>query len=158
MISDRQPRQRLLIFIVAYNAESFIQQVTYRIQPDLGDYLDVEILIIDDASHDQTFERALEIKTVGELPFKLRVLVIPVNQGYGGNQNLGNWYAIQKKFDFFALLHGDGQYAPEFLSELIKPLMSGEADAVIGSRMLTPKAALEGGMPLYKYIGNRILT
>ncbi|MGB3717251.1 MAG: bifunctional glycosyltransferase/class I SAM-dependent methyltransferase [Candidatus Promineifilaceae bacterium] len=158
MISDHRPRQRLLIFIVAYNAESFIQQVIYRIPPDLGEYLDVEILIIDDASHDQTFESALEVKTVGELPFRLRVLVNPINQGYGGNQKLGNWYAIQKKFDFVALLHGDGQYAPEFLPELIKPLMSGEAEAVIGSRMLTPKAALQGGMPLHKYIGNRILT
>lgn len=136
----------------------FIQQVLYRIPPELGKYLDVEILVIDDASQDQSFERALEVKTAGTLPFKLQVLANPVNQGYGGNQKLGYWYAIQNGFDFVALLHGDGQYAPEIMPELIKPLLSGEADSVIGSRMLTPKAAVRGGMPLYKYIGNRILT
>ncbi|MBK7896065.1 MAG: glycosyltransferase [Anaerolineaceae bacterium] len=157
-VSEYKPRQRLLIFIVAYNAEKFIQQVLYRIPPELRENLDVEILVIDDASQDQSFERALDVKSKGELPFKLQVLTNPVNQGYGGNQKLGYWYAIQKGFDYVALLHGDGQYAPEILPELIQPLLRGEADSVIGSRMLAPKAAIKGGMPLYKYIGNRILT
>ena len=158
MISGRQTRQRLLIFVVAYNAESFIEQVLYRIPPELGEHLEVEVLVIDDASGDQTFERALKMKAAADLPFRLRVLVNPVNQGYGGNQKLGYWYAIHNKFDFVALLHGDGQYAPEILLELTRPLMSGEADAVIGSRMLPANSALQGGMPMYKYVGNKILT
>jgi len=158
MISDRQLRQRLLIFVVAYNHESFIQQVLARIPRELADELDVELLVIDDASGDRTFEEALELETAGELPFKLRVLANPVNQGYGGNQKLGYWYAIQNGFDFVALLHGDGQYAPELLPELMEPLTNGEAEAVMGSRMLTADSALQGGMPLYKYVGNRILT
>src|SRR5690606_8829722 len=80
------------------------------------------------------------------------------NQGYGGNQILGYQYAIQRGFDIVALLHGDGQYAPEALPELLAPLERGEADAVFGSRMAVAGAALKGGMPLYKYVGNRILT
>jgi len=56
------------------------------------------------------------------------------------------------------LLHGDGQYAPELIGELVEPLRKGTADAVLGSRVLTRGAALRGGMPLYKFIGNKILT
>ena len=57
-----------------------------------------------------------------------------------------------------ALVHGDGQYAPERLPDLLTPLLSGEADAVFGSRMMKKGDALRGGMPLYKYLGNRVLT
>lgn len=158
MTSSRHFHQRLLILIVAFNHESFIQEVLNRIPPELGEDLDVEILVIDDASDDQTFEKASMLRATGEFPFGLRVLTNPVNQGYGGNQKLGYWYAIENNYDFVALLHGDGQYAPEILPELVKPLKSGDADAVIGSRMLQAKSALEGGMPVYKYVGNRILT
>jgi 2-polyprenyl-3-methyl-5-hydroxy-6-metoxy-1,4-benzoquinol methylase len=81
-----------------------------------------------------------------------------VNQGYGGNQKIGYHYAIEHGFDYVALLHGDGQYAPEVLPMLVEPLRRGEADAVFGSRMMKPGDALRGGMPLYKFVGNRILT
>ncbi len=57
-----------------------------------------------------------------------------------------------------ALVHGDGQYAPEFLPDLVRPVRDGEADAVLGSRMLERREARRGGMPLYKLVGNRILT
>ena len=89
---------------------------------------------------------------------KLIVLYNPENQGYGGNQKIGYQFAIKNKFDVVALLHGDGQYAPEKLPELIQPVISGEAEACFGSRMLERRAALKNGMPLYKYLGNRILT
>ena len=56
------------------------------------------------------------------------------------------------------MVHGDGQYAPEELPRLLEPLRDGRADAVFGSRMMTRFGALKGGMPLYKYVGNRILT
>jgi SAM-dependent methyltransferase len=56
------------------------------------------------------------------------------------------------------LLHGDGQYAPECIPTLLAPLLDGSADAVFGSRMLVPGVARQGGMPLYKYLGNRVLT
>src|SRR5262249_47485168 len=54
--------------------------------------------------------------------------------------------------------HGDGQYAPEVLDDLINPIAQGKADAVFGSRMMIPDGALKGGMPLYKYVGNKVLT
>jgi SAM-dependent methyltransferase len=86
------------------------------------------------------------------------VLYNPENQGYGGNQKLGYQYAIRHGFDVVVLLHGDGQYAPERLPALLAPLLDGSADVVLGSRMLAPGVARAGGMPLYKFVGNRILT
>ena len=157
MAEETTRKPRVLIFIVAYNAEKTIQDVLRRIPPALQQY-DTEILIIDDASGDRTFERGEEARRAGQLPFKLTVLFNPVNQGYGGNQKIGFHYAIEQGFDAVALVHGDGQYAPECLPELLRPIIAGEADAVFGSRMLTPGGARRGGMPLYKFVGNKILT
>ena len=154
----RPSRRRVLVFIVAYNAEKTISEVVRRIPADLAATYDLEVLIIDDASRDATFVESHSVSKAGYLPFPVRVLFNPVNQGYGGNQKLGYHYAIEKGFDFVALLHGDGQYAPECLPRLLEPLERGEADAVMGSRMLAGDGALKGGMPLYKYIGNRVLT
>jgi glycosyltransferase involved in cell wall biosynthesis len=151
-------KPRLLIFIVAYFAERTIEKVVRRVPVNLLDTYDVEILIIDDSSQDETFAKAVNTARQKNIPFKLTVLYNPLNQGYGGNQKIGYHYAIANGFDFVALLHGDGQYAPEMLGTLAEPLRQGEADAVFGSRMLVPKNALRGGMPLYKYFGNRILT
>jgi glycosyltransferase involved in cell wall biosynthesis/2-polyprenyl-3-methyl-5-hydroxy-6-metoxy-1,4-benzoquinol methylase len=149
---------RLLIFIVAYFAERTLEKVVRRIPANLSEIYDIEILIIDDGSKDATFAEGVRIGGHSDIPFKVTVLYNPVNQGYGGNQKIGYHFAIEKGFDFVALLHGDGQYAPEVLGKLIEPLRLGEADAVFGSRMLLPGDALKGGMPLYKYVGNRILT
>ena len=151
-------KPRLLVFIVAYNAEKTIESVLQRIPDSLGERYHVEILIIDDSSQDQTFERGDAVRRAGSLPFPLHVLFNPVNQGYGGNQKIGFHFAIERDFDFVALVHGDGQYAPECLPELVEPLVAGEAHAVFGSRMLTRGGARSGGMPLYKFIGNKILT
>lgn len=150
----RQPR--VLVFIVAYYAESTILDVLERI-PDLPEY-DTEVLIIDDGSSDKTYAFAERLRRLGNYRHPLTVLTNPVNQGYGGNQKLGYHYAIEHGFDYVALLHGDGQYAPEMLPELLAPLRRGEADVVMGSRMLVRRNALKGGMPLYKFVGNQILT
>jgi glycosyltransferase involved in cell wall biosynthesis len=152
---SRKPR--VLIFIVAYNAEKTIARVIRRIPLTLLDDYEIEALIIDDASRDATFEKSYETSKQ-ELPFRVHTLFNPENQGYGGNQKLGYHYAIQHGFDLVALVHGDGQYAPECLPDLLQPLRDGQADAVFGSRMMTRHGALRGGMPLYKYAGNRILT
>ncbi len=155
---NEQKRFRVLVFIVAYNAERTIENVLSRIPASLAEEYDVEILAIDDSSNDRTFEIGHKIGLTGSLPFPLHVLFNPTNQGYGGNQKIGYHYAIKNDFDFVALIHGDGQYAPEVLPELLKPLSQGLADAVFGSRMLTRGAARKGGMPLYKFLGNKILT
>jgi len=148
--------KRLLIFIVAYNAESTIEKVLTRIPKSLHSD-QVEVLIIDDSSKDETFRNGLRYQQ-RQSDFKITVLRTPVNQGYGGNQKLGYRYAIDHGFDIVALIHGDGQYAPEELPFLLDPLLRNEADAVFGSRMINKQAARRGGMPLYKWIGNQALT
>ncbi len=154
MSTDRKPR--VLVFIVAYFAETTILKVLERI-PDLPGY-DVEVLIIDDCSADATFAHSERLRSSGAYRHKLTVLANAANQGYGGNQKLGYRYAIEQGFDHVVLLHGDGQYAPEMLPDLLAPLARGEADVVLGSRMLTPGGARRGGMPFYKFVGNKILT
>jgi glycosyltransferase involved in cell wall biosynthesis len=154
----RHHKPRLLVFIVAYNAEKTIQSVVRRIPAELADLYEVEVLIIDDASRDTTFFHGVRLRQAEEIPFPLHVLFNPVNLGYGGNQKVGFQYAIENGYDLVALVHGDGQYAPECLPMLVEPLRRGEAAAVFGSRMLTRTGALQGGMPLYKFAGNRILT
>ncbi|MEO5332737.1 MAG: bifunctional glycosyltransferase/class I SAM-dependent methyltransferase [Magnetococcus sp. YQC-5] len=149
--------KKILIFIVAYNAEKTIQTVLHRIPTSLDPH-HTEILIIDDASQDKTFEMAREYVQRTTPFFRITVLYNPVNLGYGGNQKVGFHYAIQHGFDIVALVHGDGQYAPEVLPELLAPLMDERADVVFGSRMMQRGAAIRGGMPLYKFVGNKILT
>jgi len=147
---------RILIFIVAYNAEKTLKSVISRIPVNLREF-DIEILVIDDCSKDQTFQEGLQVES-RDSGFKMTVLRNPENLGYGGNQKLGYRFAIENQFDFVALVHGDGQYAPEKLPELLQPLIHGEADVVFGSRMINKKDAIKGGMPLYKWVGNQILT
>lgn len=155
---DGLTRPRLLVLVVAYNAERTIQPVLARLPPSLAETYDVEVLVIDDSSTDDTFARGDAVRQGHDFPFALTVLFNPVNLGYGGNQKVGFHYGLTHGFDAVALLHGDGQYAPESLPDLVAPVTSGEADAVFGSRMLVPGAARRGGMPLYKFAGNRILT
>src|SRR5271155_2124107 len=109
----RTDKPRLLIFIVAYYAEATILKVLERI-PDLEDY-DVEVLLIDDCSADKTFHLSEQLSRSGDYRYPLTVLANPLNQGYGGNQKIGYHFAVEKGFDLVALLHGDGQYAPEML-------------------------------------------
>src|SRR5689334_13466645 len=147
---------RIGILVVAYNAESTLRSVLRRIPQDIWDKID-EVFVFDDASQDRTFEAGQACK---DEPFgsKLHVFRNDVNLMYGGNQRKGYRYAIERGFDIVVLLHGDGQYAPEVMQRLLAPLEAGEAEMVMGSRMLVQGAALQGNMPLYKYAGNKILT
>src|SRR5688572_30495678 len=111
--------KRLLIFIVAYNAQTTIEKVLSRIPRSLESE-NVEVLIIDDSSKDDTFLNGLRYQQQNSA-FKITVLRTPENQGYGGNQKLGYRYAIDNGFDIVAMVHGDGQYAPEKLPALVMP-------------------------------------
>ncbi len=152
-----RPRQRLLVFIVAYQANTTLKGVLERIPPSVFEEYDCHVLVVDDASVDRTFEIGTEYRRAHP-ETRMTVLRNQYNQGYGGNQKVGYSFAIKEGFDFVALVHGDGQYAPERLPHLLEPLRDGRADAVFGSRMMDRLGALKGGMPLYKFVGNRILT
>ncbi len=149
--------KRIGILIVTYNAVTTLTKVLKRITPSVWANVE-EVAVFDDASQDDTYELAMGLKALRALP-KLTVLKHTRNLGYGGNQKAGYAYFIERGFDIVVLLHGDGQYAPEILAHLYHPIVSGEADAVFGSRMMkTYGGPLKGGMPLYKYVGNRILS
>jgi len=148
---------RLLIFVIAYYAEAQLVEVLERIPPSIFSQFDCEVLIVDDASEDRTFEIGQAYK-VSHPELRITVLRNQYNQGYGGNQKVGYSYAIVERFDLVAMVHGDGQYAPEELPRLVAPIVAGEADAVFGSRMIGRLDALRGGMPIYKFVGNKILT
>jgi len=149
--------KRIGILIVAYNAVTTLAKVFQRIPIDVWENVE-EVVVFDDASQDHTYELAVGYQLTAKIKH-LKVFKNPENLGYGGNQKLGYQYLIDRGFDAVVLLHGDGQYAPEILAHLYHPIVTGQADAVFGSRMMSDYGgAIKGGMPLYKYIGNRILT
>ncbi len=149
--------KRIGILILTYNAVTTIFSVLKRISPNVWKNVE-EVVIFDDASQDPTYELTAGIQLLMQVP-KLKALRHPKNLGYGGNQKAGYQYFIERGFDVVVLLHGDGQYAPELLAHMYHPIVEGDADAVFGSRMMKDYGGpLKGGMPLYKYIGNRILT
>ena len=143
------------VLIVAYNAKDTLARVLDRIPQDFAQQID-SILVCDDASTDNTHQVGLEYKSGSNLP--LTIVRHEINLGYGGNQKTGYQWALEKNLDAVILLHGDGQYAPEYLPQMVEPIISGRADVVFGSRMITQGGARKGGMPLYKYVGNKILT
>jgi glycosyltransferase involved in cell wall biosynthesis len=151
--SSESPQIGLLV--VAYNAESTLTTVLDRLPTSFRDKV-ARVLVADDASGDGTHEVGLHYQSRTDMP--LTVIRHEHNLGYGGNQKLGYRWAIDHGIDIIVLLHGDGQYAPEVIEDLVAPLVDGRADAVFGSRMLERGAARAGGMPLYKLTGNRILT
>ncbi|MEA5471673.1 bifunctional glycosyltransferase/class I SAM-dependent methyltransferase [Spirulina sp. 06S082] len=154
--ADNQGK-KIGILIVAYNAVDTLAKVFKRIPQNVWNNVK-EVVVFDDASQDNTYELANDYKTTMKIKH-LKVFKNPKNLGYGGNQKLGYQYLIDRGFDVVVLLHGDGQYAPEILSHLYHPIVTGEADAVFGSRMMPNYGgAIKGGMPLYKFIGNKILT
>lgn len=155
---------RVLIFIVAYNASNHIRSVLDRLPREVFNNRDYHVLIIDDCSKDDTAKIAGSHASNSKYD-NVTVMRNMVNMGYGGNQKIGYRYAIQNGYDFVILLHGDGQYAPELVLEFVKkwrpnPLdpKGARADVVLGSRMIDKAKARAGGMPLYKWVGNQILT
>jgi 2-polyprenyl-3-methyl-5-hydroxy-6-metoxy-1,4-benzoquinol methylase len=149
--------KRIGILIVAYNAATTLAKVFRRIPDTVWDNVE-EVVVFDDASQDETFELAVGWKQLHPNS-KLQIFKNEKNQGYGGNQIRGYRYLIERGFDIAVLLHGDGQYAPEILAHMYHPIVAGKADAVFGSRMMKEFGGpLKGGMPLYKFAGNKVLT
>lgn len=155
---NQKINQKLLVFIVAYNARDHITNVLDRIPDTIWNksLCNSDVLIIDDCSKDDTTEVARAYAQATGRAIAIRRN--ETNQGYGGNQKLGYQYAIDSGYDLVVLLHGDGQYDPALILTLAEPVLKNEADVVIGSRMMNKKDALKGGMPKYKFIGNIVLT
>lgn len=149
-------QKRIGIFVIAYNAVNRLDWTLDRIPKDVWEKVE-EVFIFDDCSTDNTYYAAIGYKHSKQLD-KLTIHRNKQNLRYGGNQKAGYQYAIARGFDIVVMLHADGQYAPEVLNDLLEPLESGEADMAFGSRMAAGGDPLAGGMPLYKFIGNRILT
>ncbi|PRH80806.1 glycosyltransferase/methyltransferase [Streptomyces solincola] len=147
---------RIGVLVVAYNAETTLERTLDRIPADFRPRI-AEILILDDASSDATFTAGTRWSQLDGMPPTV-VMRHTKNLGYGGNQKAGYRLAAERGLDIVVLLHGDGQYAPEMLPQMVEPLVRGECEAVFGSRMMRPGDALKGGMPLYKWLGNRVLT
>jgi glycosyltransferase involved in cell wall biosynthesis len=155
-VSEPTRRYKIGVLVMAYNAESTLAATLDRIPADFRPKID-ELIICDDASSDSTYHVGLRWQTVnGGVP--TTVVRHLKNLGYGGNQKAGYQLAADHGLDIIVLLHGDGQYAPECLPGIVAPLERDECDAVFGSRMMMPGSARHGGMPLYKYVGNRVLT
>jgi len=136
---------RIIIVLPAYNAAKTLEKT----------YLDIpretisKIILVDDVSQDQTVEVA---RSLG-----LSVVIHIQNRGYGGNQKTCYLEALKESADVVVMLHPDHQYDSKLVPELVAPILKGEADMVMGSRILNGRA-LEGGMPFWKFVANRVLT
>lgn len=147
--------KKILIFIPTYNACKTITKVLDRIPTDLKNKV-AELLVSDDGSSDNTFQLVLDYKKINNVKC-LKAIKHETNKGYGKHLKWAYQYAISEGFDIVVNLHGDGQYAPEKLQEMIEPLENNSADMVMGSRILGNEV-IKGGMPFEKIIGNRLLT
>src|SRR5689334_12075204 len=139
-------KSKVIVVMPAYNAEKTLEK-TYR---DIPKGSVDKVIVVDDASRDKTVEVAKKLH--------LEVFAHKTNKGYGGNQKTCYTQAIKANADIIVMLHPDYQYDPTLLPVLIEPLKKGIFDVMLGSRMQSREGALKGGMPVYKYLFNRMLT
>jgi glycosyltransferase involved in cell wall biosynthesis len=139
-------QQRVLVVMPAYNAARTLASTYLGIPPGVVH----DVLLVDDGSVDTT------VQIASALP--IRTVALPHNVGYGGNQKVCYLDALRTGADIVVMLHPDGQYDPHLLPELIAPVAAGQADLVLGSRMLIEGGARAGGMPLYRLVSNKVLT
>jgi len=137
---------KVVIVMPAYNAEKTLVD-TYN---DIPKHLRKNIILVDDGSHDKTVSVAKRLS--------IKTFVHPQNRGPGGNHKTLYTLALNEGADIVVLLHPDYQYDSSLAGELIKPIVEGRYDIMLGSRIRSRTEALKGGMPFYKYISNRFLT
>jgi glycosyltransferase involved in cell wall biosynthesis len=137
---------KVAVVMPALNAARTIAPLVEQISRDWVD----EVIVVDDASTDETLDIARRLDVT--------VIWHPHNVGYGGNQKTCYLHALQRDAEVVVMLHPDGQHEPALIPELVRPIVAGKADMVLGSRMLEPGTARAGGMPLYKIAANRALT
>jgi len=138
--------KKVVVVLPAYNAEKTLEATYAEIPCDIVD----DIILVDDASSDNTVEKAREIGIK-------HVIKHDRNRGYGGNQKTCYRKALELGADIVIMLHPDYQYTPRLISAMASIIAFDVYPVVLGSRILG-KGALKGGMPLYKYFANRFLT
>jgi glycosyltransferase involved in cell wall biosynthesis len=137
--------KKVLVVMPAYNAAQTLERTYQDIPFDVVD----EVLLVDDASHDETVEVARRLG--------IRCVLHDRNLGYGGNQKTCYTEALKLGADIVVMVHPDYQYSPKIIPAMAGLVASGEYEVAIGSRILGGKAC-QGGMPPYKYLFNRVLT
>ena len=137
--------KHIVVVMPAYNAEKTRRQTWDELPHDLVD----EVVLVDDSSSDSTVAIARELG--------IRAIVHPRNAGYGANQKTCYGEALKLGADVVVMIHPDYQYSPRLVTAMASMIVSGHYDVVLGSRILGGNA-IKGGMPLYKYVANRILT
>jgi glycosyltransferase involved in cell wall biosynthesis len=138
-------RPRIVVVLPAYNAAKTLEKTYADIPQDFVS----KIILVDDVSQDKTVDIA---RSLG-----LSVIIHIQNRGYGGNQKTCYLEALKLQADIVVMLHPDHQYDSRLIPELVRPIIDGKADMVIGSRIMNGMA-LEGGMPRWKFVSNRVLT
>ena len=142
MIHDKT----ITVVLPAYNAEKTLEQTYREIPFDIVD----NVILVDDLSHDKTIENARQLGIK-------HIVVHAQNLGYGGNQKSCYNKALEIGSDIVVMLHPDYQYTPKLIHSMCYLISNGLYEVVLGSRILG-KGARKGGMPVYKYIANRLLT
>ena len=137
---------KVIVVMPARQAAMTLERTFGAIPQDQVD----EVILVDDHSTDET------VRLARELP--LHLVWHPHQVGYGGNQKTCYLEALQHGADVVVMLHPDGQYEPELIPRMVEPIVRGEADLVLGSRLAEPGAALKSGMPRWKYFANKALT
>lgn len=130
----------------AYNAAKTLSKTFNDIPKGLAS----EVILVDDGSSDETIKIA---KKLG-----ISVFSHPSNLGYGGNQKTCYWEALKKKPDIVVMIHPDYQYDATLTEEIVRPIIQGRFDIMLGSRIRSRVEVMEGGMPWWKYYANRFLT
>lgn len=146
MSSAGEPRPKVIAVLPAMNAARTLERTVAAIPREFV----AEVLVVDDGSTDET------VSLARTLPVSL--VWHPHNAGYGANQKTCYLAALQRDADIVVMIHPDGQYEPELIPDLCAPIIAGEADLVLGSRLAEPGMARAHGMPRWKYVVNRVLT
>ena len=137
---------KTIVVLPAYNAAKTLEQTVKEIPRDLVH----EIILVDDGSNDETLQLAKKLNLTTEHH--------PKNRGYGANQKTCYRLALSRGADIVIMLHPDYQYDPRLIKHFVAFIGDGYFDVMLGSRIRSRREALAGGMPLYKYLGNRFLT
>jgi glycosyltransferase involved in cell wall biosynthesis len=137
---------KTIVVLPAYNAQKTLTKTVEAISSDWVD----EIILVDDASSDQTVALAKKLN--------LKIFLHDKNKGYGGNQKTCYKEALKRGADLIIMIHPDYQYDPQLIKYMVSLMRDDYCDVVLGNRIRSRKEALSGGMPAYKYFSNRFLS